>query len=33
MAGGVVMAIPMFVIFLVFQRYFLEGVTFGALKG
>lgn len=33
MAGGVVMAIPMFLIFLVFQRYFLEGVTFGALKG
>ena len=33
MAGGVVMAIPMFIIFFLFQRYFLEGVTFGALKG
>jgi multiple sugar transport system permease protein len=33
MAGGVVMAIPMFIIFLVFQRYFMQGVTFGALKG
>jgi multiple sugar transport system permease protein len=33
MAGGVIMAIPMFLIFLVFQRYFLQGVTFGALKG
>lgn len=33
MAGGAIMAIPMFVIFFIFQRYFLEGVTFGALKG
>jgi multiple sugar transport system permease protein len=33
MAGGVIMAIPMFIIFLIFQRYFLQGVTFGALKG
>ena len=33
MAGGVVMAIPMFMIFLIFQRYFMQGVTFGALKG
>lgn len=33
MAGGVIMAVPMFVIFFLFQRYFLEGVTFGALKG
>jgi multiple sugar transport system permease protein len=33
MAGGVVMAIPMFVVFFAFQRYFLKGVTFGGLKG
>lgn len=33
MAGATWAAIPMFVIFLLFQRYFLEGVTLGALKG
>jgi multiple sugar transport system permease protein len=33
MAGGVIMAVPMVLIFLIFQRYFLEGVTFGAVKG
>jgi multiple sugar transport system permease protein len=33
MAGGVIMAIPMFIMFFLFQRYFLQGVTFGALKG
>ncbi len=33
MAGGVLMAIPMFMIFFAFQRYFLQGVTFGGLKG
>lgn len=33
MAGGALMAIPMFIIFFLFQRYFLQGVTFGALKG
>ena len=33
MAGGVIMAVPMFIMFFVFQRYFLQGVTFGALKG
>ncbi|NPV09822.1 MAG: carbohydrate ABC transporter permease [Anaerolineae bacterium] len=33
MAGGVVAALPMIVIFLAFQRYFLRGVTIGALKG
>ena len=33
MAGGVIMAIPMFIMFFIFQRYFLQGVTFGALKG
>lgn len=33
MAGGVIMAVPMFIVFFVFQRYFLQGVTFGALKG
>jgi multiple sugar transport system permease protein len=33
MAGSVVAAIPMFVVFLAFQRYFLRGLTIGALKG
>jgi multiple sugar transport system permease protein len=33
MAGGVLMAIRMFMIFFAFQRYFLQGVTFGGLKG
>lgn len=33
MAGAVVGAIPMIVLFLLFQRYFLEGVRVGALKG
>lgn len=33
MAGGVIMAVPMFIMFFIFQRYFLQGVTFGALKG
>ena len=33
MAGGVIMAVPMFIMFFLFQRYFLQGVTFGALKG
>lgn len=33
MAGATVAAIPMIVIFFSFQRYFLRGVTMGALKG
>jgi multiple sugar transport system permease protein len=33
MAGSVVAAAPMFIVFLVFQRYFLRGLTIGALKG
>lgn len=33
MAGGVIMAVPMFIMFFLFQRYFLQGVTFGAVKG
>ena len=33
MAGATYAAIPMLVVFLSFQRYFLEGVTVGALKG
>lgn len=33
MAGSVVVAIPMIVVFIAFQRYFLQGVTIGALKG
>lgn len=33
MAGGVIMAVPMFIVFFLFQRFFLQGVTFGAMKG
>ena len=33
MAGGVIMAIPMFAMFFYFQRYFLQGVTLGGVKG
>lgn len=33
MAGATYAAIPMLVIFFAFQRYFLKGVTVGALKG
>ena len=33
MAGGLISALPMFVVFLAFQRYFLSGLTVGAMKG
>lgn len=33
MAGATWAALPMFIIFFVFQRYFLQGITLGALKG
>jgi multiple sugar transport system permease protein len=33
MAGAAVGAIPMIVLFLLFQRYFLEGVRVGGMKG
>jgi multiple sugar transport system permease protein len=33
MAGSVISAAPMFIVFLVFQRYFLRGLTIGAIKG
>lgn len=33
MAGATYAAIPMIVVFLFFQRYFLRGVTVGAIKG
>lgn len=33
MAGATYAAIPMIVVFLLFQRYFLQGITVGALKG
>ncbi len=33
MAGAAVSAVPMIVVFLVFQPYFVRGVTFGAVKG
>ena len=33
MAGATVSAMPMFILFVCLQRYFLEGVTVGAVKG
>jgi multiple sugar transport system permease protein len=33
MAGATFAAVPMFVIFFAFQRYFIKGITVGALKG
>lgn len=33
MAGATVSAIPMFILFFSLQKYFLEGVTIGAVKG
>ena len=33
MTGAAVSALPMIVVFLLFQPYFVRGVTFGALKG
>lgn len=33
MAGGTFGALPMILFFLVFQRYFVKGITFGAVKG
>jgi multiple sugar transport system permease protein len=33
MAGATYAAIPMVIIFLLFQRYFLQGITIGAVKG
>ncbi len=32
-AGGVVVAIPVTILFLFLQRYYVEGVTGGAVKG
>ena len=33
MAGAVLTAIPMFIVFLALQKYFLKGITIGAVKG
>ena len=33
MAGSALVAIPMIVVFVLFQRYFLRGLTIGAVKG
>jgi len=33
MAGASIAAIPMIIVFLFFQRYFLRGITIGAIKG
>jgi arabinogalactan oligomer/maltooligosaccharide transport system permease protein len=32
-AGGVIVAIPVMVLFLFLQKYYVEGVTGGAVKG
>jgi multiple sugar transport system permease protein len=32
-AGSVMLAVPMIIVFLAFQRYFLKGITIGAVKG
>jgi multiple sugar transport system permease protein len=33
MAGATLAALPTVIVFLAFQKYFLQGVTVGALKG
>jgi len=33
MAGATLAALPTIFIFLLFQRYFLQGITVGAIKG
>ncbi|MEX2536890.1 MAG: hypothetical protein WD273_14940 [Trueperaceae bacterium] len=33
LAGAVLSAVPTIILFIVFQRYFLEGVSFGGSKG
>ena len=33
MAGGTLAAVPIIVVFLVFQKYFTQGITMGAVKG
>jgi multiple sugar transport system permease protein len=33
MAGAAIAAIPMIIVFIFFQRYFLKGITIGAIKG
>ena len=33
MAGATISALPMFVMFFALQKYFMEGVTIGAVKG
>ncbi len=33
MSGATISALPMFVLFFSLQKYFLEGVTIGAVKG
>ena len=32
-AGGVLVSVPITILFLVLQRYYVEGVTGGAVKG
>ena len=33
MAGATLVALPMFVVFICFQKYFLKGITIGSIKG
>lgn len=33
MAGATISALPMFIMFFALQKYFMEGVTIGTVKG
>ena len=33
MAGAALAAVPIIVVFLIFQKYFTKGITMGAVKG
>jgi multiple sugar transport system permease protein len=33
MAGGTLMTVPVLILFVIFQRYFIQGVQFTGIKG
>ena len=33
MAGAALAAVPIIIVFLIFQKYFTQGITMGAVKG
>jgi multiple sugar transport system permease protein len=33
MAGSMLTTLPMLIIFLIFQRYFIEGISYSGVKG